>query len=61
MSDFTIIDNTEDAKWEFAKRAWGQSEQFITRKDIQALLDGKSIGCDDGEYTTVITLKEEEK
>jgi hypothetical protein len=56
MDSIMIIDNTEEAKMEFAKYGWGQSEDILTMEHIQALLNGKAIGICDGEYTTVLTL-----
>jgi hypothetical protein len=60
MNELEIIENTNEAKDDYAKLGWGQSEVFITKAQIQALLEGKSLAFFDGEYTNIITLKEEE-
>jgi hypothetical protein len=51
MDSIMIIDNTEEAKMEFAKYGWGQSEDILTMEHIQALLElaGKAIAYRDGD------------
>jgi hypothetical protein len=58
MDAVMIIENTDEAKLKFANYGWGQSEEVLTMKHIQALVDGKAIGICDGEYTTILTLQD---
>lgn len=54
-----ILPNTEEANDEWSKRGWGHCKIWLTKEQVQALLDGKALGYDDGEYTTFFTLEEE--
>lgn len=54
-----IIENTKEAKDDYAKLGWGHEDLILTKEHIQALLDGKTLAFNDGEYTHTLTLKEE--
>jgi urease accessory protein UreE len=55
-----IIENIPNEIENFHKRGWGGDEYTITMKEIKALLDGKCLAIDDGEYTHVLYLNKEE-
>lgn len=55
-----IIEKTDEAQIEFGRHLWGNNCYKISRKHIQALLDGKCLAarvCD--EYAMFIELDEE--
>ena len=54
MDKFDIIEKTDEAFSEQAKKGYGQNVIAITDNDIMALKNGKCLGCCDGEYTSVI-------
>lgn len=54
-----IIENTKEAKAVFGY-GHGWDEYVLTRGDIGALLEGKCLAINDGEYTTFIYLRPEE-
>ena len=60
-SCFSIIENTNKAQEEYG-RCYGYETYGITRKQIQALLDGKQLASDInlGEYAIFIVLDEED-
>lgn len=61
MNHFDIIENTNGAQQEYG-RCYGCETYGITRKQIQALLDGKQLASDInlGEYGIFIVLDEED-
>lgn len=61
MNHFDIIENTNGAQLEYGQR-YGYETYGITRKQIQALLDGKQLASDInlGEYAIFIVLDEED-
>lgn len=61
MNHFDIIENTNGAQQEYGQR-YGYETYGITRKQLQALLDGKQLASDInlGEYGIFIVLDEEE-
>jgi hypothetical protein len=61
MDEFEIIENTEQAKSDYAKYGWGQGEVKITNAHIQALLEGKALAFCDGEYTHIVTFKKDDE
>ena len=58
--DFTIIENTKEAQDEYGHN-YGSDTYYISKEDIQALLNGKQLACDinENEYSLFIVLKEE--
>lgn len=56
---FEIIENTYEAKAKFGFN-YGAETYFITKEDIEALLNGKALATDInyGEYSLFIELKE---
>ena len=57
MNTFYICDTELDA--EKLRLLWGNSYFSITKKDIEALLEGKTLaGCVAGEYRLFITMEE---
>ena len=58
---FNIIENTNEAQEEYG-RCYGCETYGITRKQIQALLDGKQLASDinSREYAIFIVLDEED-
>ena len=61
MNHFDIIENTNGAQEEYGQR-YGYETYRITRKQIQALLDGKQLATDInvGEYAIFVVLDEED-
>lgn len=59
-SNFSIIENTQEAQDEYGHN-YGSDTYYISKEDIQALLDGKQLACDinGNEYSLFIALKEE--
>lgn len=57
MSDFEIIENTKEAEDTYG-RCYGSWTYRISRGDIEALLNGKQLATDNGEYTTFVVLEE---
>ena len=59
-SDFTIIENTEEAQNEFGHN-YGSETYSISKQDIEALLNGKQLACEinGGEYSLFIVLKKD--
>ena len=55
--DFGIAETDEDIE-AFHDRFWGLSNIKMKREVLQALLDGKVILYEDGEYSTGIILEE---
>lgn len=52
-----IIENTDQARDQFG-HMYGSGNTYLSREDIQALLDGKCVAFHDGEYSHFLTLKE---
>lgn len=61
MNHFDIIENTNEAQIEYGQ-CYGYETYGITRKQIQALLDGKQLATDInvGEYAIFVVLDEED-
>ena len=61
MNHFDIIENTNKAQEKYG-RCYGYETYGITRKQIQALLDGKQLASDInlGEYAIFVVLDEED-
>ena len=61
MNHFDIIENTNGAQQEYGQ-CYGYETYGITRKQIQALLDGKQLASDInlGEYAIFVVLDEED-
>lgn len=55
-----IIENTPETIAKFHERGCGGEEETLTKEHIEALLDGKAIAFDDGEYTHVLYLKKDD-
>lgn len=53
-----IIESDEESIDKFHDRGWGRTTHVITKEHINALLEGKAIGIDDGEYTHILVLKD---
>lgn len=56
MNNVKIIANTEQAKKEYGYM-WGADTFYLTIEMIEALLNGKCIAGDNGEYVTFIELE----
>lgn len=52
-----IIENTKEEKFLFSKRGWGHEDLTISEDELKALLEGKTLAFDDGEYTHTLTLE----
>jgi len=50
-----IIDNTKEAEDKYG-HLWGSSTVVITQEHIDALLNGKQLAFNDGEYSQFITM-----
>lgn len=62
MSDFSIIENTDEARAQYGY-AYGADFFVISKEDIEALNNGKCLAVDinAGEYVAFITLEKEEQ
>ena len=62
MSDFSIIENTDEARKQYGY-AYGADFFEISKRDIKALNNGKCLAVDinGGEYVAFVTLEEEQK
>ena len=59
MKNFIICNTMEEANK--LRTKWGNSYFFITREEIEALLDGKILACRvAGEYGVFVKMDEEE-
>ena len=56
MDNVQIIENTEQAQKEYGYM-WGADTFYLTREMIEALLNGKYVAGDNGEYVTFIVLE----
>ena len=56
MDNVKIIENTDKAKDEYGYM-WGADTFVLTKDMINALLDGKCIAGDNGEYVTFIVYE----
>jgi hypothetical protein len=52
-----IIENTEEAKENFHDMYWGSEDLIIEKEKITALLEGKTLAHEDGEYSHTFTLE----
>ena len=50
-----IIENTDEAREKYHKDFWGSQDIILTAEQLQALIDGKTLIWDDGEYSNSIT------
>ncbi len=57
MDNVKIIENTDNGKEEYGYM-WGADTFVLTKEMINALLDGKCIAGDNGEYVTFIVYEE---
>lgn len=57
MDNVKIIENTDKAKEEYGYM-WGADTFVMTKEMVNALLDGKCIAGDNGEYVTFIIYEE---
>ena len=55
-STFVICNNEEEVKSN--ESCWGNTTFELSIKDIMALLDHKTLACDDGEYGIFIKMGE---
>jgi hypothetical protein len=60
MYDVDIINNDEQEIKKYHDMFWGACDHVITKEHIQALLDGKCIALNSGEYSHVIKLISQE-
>lgn len=51
-----IIENTDQAKDDYGW-LWGADTFYLTREMIDALLNGKCVAGDNGEYVTYIEME----
>jgi hypothetical protein len=56
----TIIENTDQARKEYGYR-YGASTLILNHEHMKALLEGKCLASNDGEYSTFLILDKEEK
>ena len=56
MDNVKIIENTEQAKKEYGYML-GEDNFYLTIEMIEALLNGKCLAVDNGEYVTFIELE----
>lgn len=56
MDNVKIIENTRQAKYEYGYM-WGSDTFYLTLEMIEALLNGKCIAGDNGEYVTFIEME----
>lgn len=56
MNNIMIIENTDKAKDEYGYM-WGSDTFYLTREMIEALLNGKCVAGDNGEYVTFIEME----
>lgn len=56
MDNVKIIENTRQAKDEYGYM-WGSDTFYLTKEMIEALLNGKCIAGDNGEYVTFIEME----
>lgn len=59
MEGIEIIDNTEEAQDTYG-HWYGSSKLVLTKEMLEALLEGKCIACNDGEYATFISYEAKE-
>lgn len=57
VSELQIIENTKKAQDEYG-HMWGSGHEIITKKQIRALLAGKQLAFEDGEYAHFISMSE---
>lgn len=57
MDNVIIIENTNEAKYNYGYM-WGADTFYLTKEMIIALLDGKCIAGDNGEYVTFIEMEQ---
>lgn len=57
MNNVKIIENTDKTKEEYGYM-WGADTFVLTKEMIKALLEGKCIAGDNGEYVTFIVYEE---
>lgn len=55
IRDIDIIENTKEAENNYG-HGWGSSTVVITHNHIEALLNGKQLAFNDGEYSTFVTM-----
>jgi len=51
-----IIENTEEAKNRYGS-LWGRETRTLTRKEIDALIVGKCLAWNDGEYVQFVVME----
>lgn len=51
-----IIDNTKEARDEYG-HWWGSEDVVLNKEHIQALIDGKCIAFNDGEYAHFVSIE----
>jgi hypothetical protein len=56
-----ILENTEEVKNAYHDNWWGREEIVLTAEDVIALLEGKALAFNDGEYSHVLVLEGESK
>ena len=56
MNNIKIIENTDQDKEEYGYM-WGADTFILTKEMIEALLSGKCIAGDNGEYVTYIEME----
>ncbi|EHI70624.1 hypothetical protein ACVRY7_07990 [Streptococcus ictaluri] len=56
--EVSVLKNDSEIS-ELHKKWWGGENIEITKEMLEALLDGKALGWDDGEYSHVIALSTE--
>lgn len=50
------IDNTEEALKSYANKGWAHSDYYITKEQLEEVMNGKLIAIFDGESTFTIKL-----
>lgn len=59
-NEIFIIENNIESRSEFSEKGFGNSNAILTFEHIQALNVGKGVAIYNGEYTTIISLQNEE-
>jgi hypothetical protein len=54
-----IIENTREAQEQYGY-LWGANDVVINKEQLEALLNGKCLATNDGEYVTFIMLEQTE-
>ena len=54
-----IVENTEEAKEQLLFTFWAGENIVLTKDQVDALLSGKCLAWDDGEYVNMLSIEKE--